>query len=165
MGGGSHLRRLLRGGMGAKTTKALRALGKLGCDFASPVCGLAGGVRSAVDAGRASHWKSHDFADLSDGAIGAMLSAVRAAGCECSLRFIGGWRAFRPTPRPGRSRGHFVMVPMRAGATRPTTAPVSPWARGSRDGALSLWAASMSISCQRTSRPSGTAYGADYRRL
>ena len=94
---------------GEKVTKALRALGNPIVDVISPhpFVGWQAAFDPLLTPGARNYWKSHDFADLSDGAIGAMLSAVRALPspeCEVFIAHVGGAMApFRPTPRPGRT--------------------------------------------------------------
>ena len=159
---------------GEKATKALRALGKPIADVISPhpFVGWQAAFDPLLTPGARNYWKSHDFADLSDGAIGAMLSAVRALPspeCEVFIAHVGGAMA-RVSPDatawPNRA-AHFVMNAH------------ARWRDKADDGACIAWARELS----KTAAPFAmgsvyvnfmpedesdrveTAYGANYRRL
>jgi hypothetical protein len=80
---------------GEKATRGLRALGTPIADVISPHPFV--GWQTAFDPllapGARNYWKSNDFADLADGAIDAMLGAVRALPspeCEVFIAHVGG---------------------------------------------------------------------------
>src|SRR5260370_8986876 len=75
---------------GEKAVKALRALGRPIVDVISPhpFTGWQAAFDPLLTPGARNYWKSHDFTDLSDGAIKAMLDAVRALPSPESQAFI-----------------------------------------------------------------------------
>jgi FAD/FMN-containing dehydrogenase len=103
-------------GEGEKATARYRALGKPIVDVVSPHSFVA--WQSALDPllthGARNYWKSHDFLELSDGVIEAMIAAVRAlpsAESEVVIAHLGGAMtrvAPEATAFPQR-KAHFVM--------------------------------------------------------
>jgi len=101
---------------GEKATKALRALGKPIVDVISPH--LFTGWQAAFDPlltpGARNYWKSHDFIDLPDAAIKAIVNAVRtlpSPECEVFIAHVGGAMArvaANATAWPNRD-SHFIM--------------------------------------------------------
>lgn len=101
---------------GEKATSELRSLGRPIADVVgpNPFTGWQQAFDPLLTAGARNYWKSHDFIDLSDGAIAVLLDAVRQLpGPECEI-FIGhvGGAAGRvsvdATAFPQR-KAHFVM--------------------------------------------------------
>jgi len=101
---------------GEEATAALRAIGRPIADVVSPHSLVA--WQQAFDPllapGARNYWKSHDFLELSDAAIGVLLDAIRQLpGPECEI-FIGhvggaaGRIAAEETAFPQRN-SHFVM--------------------------------------------------------
>ena len=101
---------------GEKATARLRSIGTPIADVvgANPFTGWQQAFDPLLAPGARNYWKSHDFAELSDAAIGILMDAVRnLPGPECEI-FIGhvGGAAGRVAPEatafPQRS-SHFVM--------------------------------------------------------
>ena len=117
---------------GEKAVKALRALGKPIVDVISPhpFTGWQTAFDPLLTPGARNYWKSHDFADLSDAAIKAILSAVRtlpSPECEVFIAHVGGAMARVPanaTAWPNRN-AHFIMNAHTAGAIKLRTRPAS----------------------------------------
>ncbi len=94
----------------------LRALGKPIADVVSPhpFTGWQTAFDPLLTAGARNYWKSHDFIELSDGAIDAMLASVRALPspeCEIFIAHVGGAMSRIPvaaTAYPQR-KSHFIM--------------------------------------------------------
>ena len=159
---------------GEKATRALRALGKPIADVISPhpFTGWQAAFDPLLTPGARNYWKSHDFADLSDGAIEAMLGAVRALPspeCEVFIAHVGGAMARVFARRHGLAepRGAFrherPCALARQGRRRPASPGLASCRRRPRP---SRRAASTSISCRRTKVDRvEKAYGANYRRL
>ena len=101
---------------GKKAVRALRALGKPIVDVISPhpFTGWQAAFDPLLTPGARNYWKSHDFTDLSDGTIEAILDAVRtlpSPECEVFIAHVGGAMA-RVAPNatawPNRD-AHFIM--------------------------------------------------------
>ena len=101
---------------GEKAVRALRALGKPIVDVISPhpFTGWQAAFDPLLTPGARNYWKSHDFTDLSDGTIEAILDAVRtlpSPECEVFIAHVGGAMA-RVAPNatawPNRD-AHFIM--------------------------------------------------------
>ncbi len=122
--------------------------------------------------GARNYWKSHDFADLSDGAIGAMLSAVRALPspeCEVFIAHVGGAMA-RVSPDatawPNRA-AHFVMNAHARWRDKADDGACIAWARELSETAAPFAMGSVYVNFmpEDESDRVETAYGANYRRL
>ena len=173
--GGSHLRRLLqRRWRSEKATKTLRALGKPIVDVISPhpFVGWQAAFDPLLTPGARNYWKSHDFADLSDGAIGAMLSAVRALPspeCEVFIAHVGGAMA-RVSPDatawPNRA-AHFVMNAHARWRDKADDGACIAWARELSETAAPFAMGSVYVNFmpEDESDRVESAYGANYRRL
>ena len=159
---------------GEKATKALRALGKPIVDVISPhpFVGWQAAFDPLLTPGARNYWKSHDFADLSDGAIGAMLSAVRALPspeCEVFIAHVGGAMA-RVSPDatawPNRA-AHFVMNAHARWRDKADDGACIAWARELSETAAPFAMGSVYVNFmpEDESDRVETAYGANYRRL
>ena len=101
---------------GEKAVQPLRALGKPIADVISPhpFTGWEAAFDPLLTPGARNYWKSHDFTDLSDPAIKAILEAVRSLPspeCEVFIAHVGGAMARVPanaTAWPNRN-AHFIM--------------------------------------------------------
>jgi FAD/FMN-containing dehydrogenase len=101
---------------GEKAVKPLRALGTPIADVISPhpFTGWEAAFDPLLTPGARNYWKSHDFTDLSDAAIKAILQAVRtlpSPECEVFIAHVGGAMARVPansTAWPNRD-AHFIM--------------------------------------------------------
>ena len=122
--------------------------------------------------GARNYWKSHDFADLSDGAIGAMLSAVRALPspeCEVFIAHVGGAMA-RVSPDATawpNCAAHFVMNAHARWRDKADDGACIAWARQLFD-ATAPYASGVftSTSCPNDENDRvEKAYGPNYRRL
>jgi FAD/FMN-containing dehydrogenase len=159
---------------GEKATKGLRALGKPIADVISPhpFVGWQAAFDPLLTPGARNYWKSHDFADLSDGAIGAMLSAVRALPspeCEVFIAHVGGAMA-RVSPDatawPNRA-AHFVMNAHARWRDKADDGACTAWARELSETAAPFAMGSVYVNFmpEDESDRVGSAYGANYRRL
>ncbi len=101
---------------GEKVTEPLRALGRPIADVISPhsFTGWQAAFDPLLTPGARNYWKSHDLPDLPDGAIKAILDAVRtlpSPECEVFIAHVGGAMARIPanaTAWPNRD-AHFIM--------------------------------------------------------
>jgi FAD/FMN-containing dehydrogenase len=101
---------------GEKALKALRSLGKPIADVIAPhpFTAWQAAFDPLLTPGARNYWKSHDFADLPDAAISAILKGVRelpSPECEVFIAHVGGAMARIPadaTPWPNRD-AHFIM--------------------------------------------------------
>lgn len=101
---------------GEKALAGLRALGKPIADVVSPhpFTGWQAAFDPLLTPGARNYWKSHDFADLPDAAIGTILDAIwtlPTPECEIFIAHVGGAMsrvAADATAWPNRS-AHFIM--------------------------------------------------------
>ncbi|OCP15093.1 FAD-binding oxidoreductase [Ensifer sp. LC163] len=101
---------------GEKATAGLRAIGKPIADVVgpNPFVGWQQAFDPLLVPGARNYWKSHDFMELSDAAIGVLLDAIRqlpGPECEIFIAHVGGAAgrvAVEETAFPQRS-SHFVM--------------------------------------------------------
>jgi FAD/FMN-containing dehydrogenase len=101
---------------GEKALKGLRSLGKPIADVIAPhpFSAWQAAFDPLLTPGARNYWKSHDFADLPDPAINAILKGVRelpSPECEVFIAHVGGAMARIPvnaTPWPNRD-AHFIM--------------------------------------------------------
>ena len=101
---------------GEKAVKPLRALGKPIADVISPhpFTGWEAAFDPLLTPGARNYWKSHDFTDLSDPAIKAILEAVRSLPspeCEVFIAHVGGAMARVPANATAWANrdAHFIM--------------------------------------------------------
>ena len=159
---------------GEKATRALRGLGKPIADVISPhpFVGWQAAFDPLLTPGARNYWKSHDFVDLSDGAIGAMLSSVRALPspeCEVFIAHVGGAMArISPdaTAWPNRA-AHFVMNAHARWRDKTDDGACIAWARELSEAAapFAMGTVYVNFMPEDESARVETAYGANYRRL
>ena len=159
---------------GEKAVAGLRALGKPIADVISPhpFAGWQAAFDPLLTPGARNYWKSHDFAELPDAAIGVILDAIwtlPTPECEVFIAHVGGAMsrvATDATAWPNRS-AHFIMNVH----TR--------WREASEDKVCIAWARKLFDSTARFASGSvyvnfmpddekervETAYGANYARL
>lgn len=101
---------------GEEAVRPLRALGSPIADVISPhpFVGWQAAFDPLLTPGARNYWKSHDFADLSAGAIGVMVDAARnlpSPECEIFIAHIGGAMARVPADATAWSNrdAHFIM--------------------------------------------------------
>src|SRR5499427_6877711 len=159
---------------GEKAVKALRALGTPIADVISPhpFTGWQAAFDPLLAPGARNYWKSHDFIDLPDAALRAIMDAVRALPspeCEVFIAHVGGAMArvaANATAWPNRG-AHFTMNAH------------ARWRDKAQDGACVAWARQLFEATQPFASGSvyvnfmpedekdriADAYGANYRRL
>jgi FAD/FMN-containing dehydrogenase len=159
---------------GEKAVARLRALGKPIADVISPhpFTGWQAAFDPLLTPGARNYWKSHDFADLSDAAIAALLEAIRSLPtpeCEVFIAHVGGAMArvaADATAWPNRN-AHFVMnVHTRWREAREDKACIA-WARQLFDRTTPFASGSVYVNFMPDDEGDRveTAYGANYRRL
>jgi FAD/FMN-containing dehydrogenase len=159
---------------GEKATAELRRLGKPIADVVAPAPFAA--WQQAFDPllapGARNYWKSHDFIDLSDGAIATLLEAVgQLPGPECEV-FIGhvggaaGRVAVDATAFPQRAT-HFVMNVHARWQEASMDEACIDWARKLFDAAAPHAAGTAYINFMPADEANRVeaAYGPNYRRL
>ena len=160
--------------VGEKATAELRALGKPIADVVGPAPFAA--WQQAFDPlltpGARNYWKSHDFTQLSDGAITLLLDAVHhLPGPECEI-FIGhvggaaGRVALDATAFPQRN-AHFVMNVHARWREASMDKTCIAWARKLFDAAAPHATGTAYVNFMPGDEADRveTAYGANYRRL
>jgi FAD/FMN-containing dehydrogenase len=159
---------------GEQAMRELRALGKPIADIIAPHPFAAWQTTfdPLLTPGARNYWKSHDFTDLSDAAIEAM---VRAAGslpspeCEVFIAHVGGAMA-RVAPDatawPNR-KAHFVMNAHTRWRNAADDAACIAWARGLHQAAAPFATGSVYVNFMPEDEADRveSAYGANYRRL
>jgi len=159
---------------GEKATRELRALGRPIADVVAPVPFAA--WQQAFDPllapGARNYWKSHDFIELSDAAIGLVTGAIRELpGPECEI-FIGhvggaaGRVAVGATAFPQRD-AHFVMNVHARWRDPAMDGICTGWARGLFEAAKPLSAGTAYVNFMPGDEAGRVeaAYGENYRRL
>ena len=159
---------------GEKATRALRSLGRPIADVVSPHSFIK--WQTAFDplltAGARNYWKSHDFDDLSDAALAAIVGAARALPspeCEVFIAHVGGAMtrvAPDATAWPNR-KAHFVMNAHARWRDAGQDSSCIAWARGLYEAAAPFASGSVYVNFMpgdEQDRVEG-AYGANYRRL
>ena len=159
---------------GEKAMRPLRALGTPIVDVISPhpFVGWQSGFDPLLTPGARNYWKSRDFADLSDGAIRAMVSAARAlpsAECEVFIASIGGAMArvsADATAWPNRD-AHFTMNAHGRWRDKADDAACIAWARGLWEAVAPFAMGSVYVNFMPEDELHRveSAYGANYRRL
>lgn len=159
---------------GEKAMARLRGIGKPIADVVgpNPFTGWQQAFDPLLTPGARNYWKSHDFIELPDSAVGVLVSAIRKLpGPECEI-FVGhvGGAAGRVPPHatafPQRS-SHFVMnVHARWRETSMDKTCIG-WARGIYEAAKPFAAGTAYINFMPEDEVDRVeaAYGANYRRL
>jgi FAD/FMN-containing dehydrogenase len=159
---------------GEKAVKALRALGKPIVDVISPhpFTGWQAAFDPLLAPGARNYWKSHDFTDLADGAIKAMLDAVRtlpSPECEVFIAHVGGAMArvaAKATAWPNRD-AHFIMNAHTRWRDKAQDSACVAWARQLFDATAPFAAGSVYVNFMPGDENDRIekAYGTNYRRL
>jgi FAD/FMN-containing dehydrogenase len=159
---------------GEKATASLRAIGSPIADVVAPhpFVGWEQALDPLLTPGARNYWKSHDFIELSDAAIGVLLDAIRQLpGPECEI-FIGhvggaaGRIAAEETAFPQRS-SHFVMNVHARWREPAMDQPCIGWARQIFEAAKPHAAGTAYINFMPEDEVDRVeaAYGGNYRRL
>ena len=159
---------------GEKAVKALRALGRPVVDVISPhpFTGWQAAFDPLLAPGARNYWKSHDFTDLSDGAIKAILDAVRtlpSPECEVFIAHVGGAMArvaANATAWPNRD-AHFIMNAHTRWRDKAQDSACVAWARQLFEATAPFAAGSVYVNFMPGDENDRVekAYGANYRRL
>jgi FAD/FMN-containing dehydrogenase len=159
---------------GEKATRELRALGKPIADVISPhpFVGWQKAFDPLLTPGARNYWKSHDFADISDGAIDMIIRSVRALPspeCEVFIAHVGGVMARVPpeaTAWPNR-KAHFVMNAHSRWRDASQDSACIAWARGLSEGVapFAMGTVYVNFMPEDESDRVQAAYGVNYRRL
>jgi FAD/FMN-containing dehydrogenase len=159
---------------GEKATQALRALGKPIADVISPhpFTGWQAAFDPLLTPGARNYWKSHDFADLSDGAMKVMIDSVRklpSPECEVFIAHVGGAMARVPadaTAWPNRD-AHFIMNAHSRWREKDEDAACIAWARQLSEAAAPFASGSVYVNFMPEDENDRVekAYGANFRRL
>jgi FAD/FMN-containing dehydrogenase len=159
---------------GEAALKALRALGKPIVDVISPhpFTAWQAACDPLLTPGARNYWKSHDFADLPDPAIKAILDAVRtlpSPECEVFIAHVGGAMArvaANATAYPNRD-AHFVMNAHTRWRDEAQDAACIAWARHLFEATAPFAAGSVYINFMPDDETDRVekAYGTNFRRL
>jgi FAD/FMN-containing dehydrogenase len=159
---------------GEKATRSLRALGRPIADVVSPhpFVGWQAAFDPLLTPGARNYWKSHDFADLSDEAIDAILSAVRtlpSPECEVFIAHVGGAMArVAPEATAWRNRkAHFVMNAHGRWRDKDQDSTCVAWARklSQSTAPFAMGSVYVNFMPEDESDRVEEAYGANYLRL
>ncbi|HEX3974518.1 MAG TPA: FAD-binding oxidoreductase [Stellaceae bacterium] len=159
---------------GEKATKALRALGKPIADVIGPhpFTGWQAAFDPLLTPGARNYWKSHDFADLSDGAIKAIVDAAAhlpTPECEVFIAHVGGamGRVAPDAMAWSNREAHFVMNAHTRWRDKAQDAMCIGWARGLFDKTAPFASGSVYVNFMPEDEPGRIekAYGRNYRRL
>jgi len=159
---------------GEKATRALRALGRPIADVVSPqrFTGWQAAFDPLLTPGARNYWKSHDFTDLSDGAIEVILDAVRALPspeCEVFIAHVGGAMARVAADATAWSNrdAHFIMNAHTRWRDKAQDSACIAWARRLFEGAAPFASGSVYVNFMPAdeSHRVENAYGTNYRRL
>lgn len=159
---------------GEKAAAELRALGNPIADVVSPhpFAGWQAAFDPLLTPGARNYWKSHDFNELSDGAIAEVLDALKhlpSPECEVFIAQIGGKMsqvADDATAFPTRS-AHFVMNVHTRWQEASDDADCIAWARGLFDATAPHAAGSVYVNFMPDDEGDrvAEAYGANHARL
>ncbi len=164
------------GGMkeGEEAVRPLRALGSPIADVISPhpFVGWQAAFDPLLTPGARNYWKSHDFADLSAGAIGVMVDAARnlpSPECEIFIAHVGGAMARVPADATAWSNrdAHFIMNAHGRWRDKQQDSACIAWARQLSDAAAPFASGSVYVNFMPEDEGDRVeqAYGANYRRL
>ncbi len=164
------------GGMkeGEEAVKALRALGTPIADVISPhpFTGWQAAFDPLLTPGARNYWKSHDFTDLPDAAIKAILDAVRtlpSPECEVFIAHVGGAMArvaASATAWPNRD-AHFIMNAHTRWRDKAQDSACVAWARQLFEATAPFASGSAYVNFMPDDENDRVekVYGANYRRL
>lgn len=159
---------------GEKAVKPLRALGKPIVDVIGPhpFTGWQAAFDPLLTPGARNYWKSHDFADLSDGAIKAIVDAAsRLPGPECEvfIAHVGGamGRVAPDAMAWSNREAHFIMNAHTRWRDPAQDARCIAWARQLFDATAPFATGSVYVNFMPEDEPGRVekAYGKNYRRL
>src|SRR5215831_5354560 len=159
---------------GEKAVKALRALGTPIADVIAPhpFTGWQAAFDPLLTPGARNYWKSHDFNDLSEAAIRAIVGAVRALPspeCEVFIAHVGGAMArvaANATAWPNRD-AHFIMNAHSRWRDQAQDRACVAWARQLFEATQPFASGSVYVNFMPEDEKDriADAYGANYRRL
>lgn len=159
---------------GEKAMARLRSIGKPIVDVVgpSPFTGWQQAFDPLLTPGARNYWKSHDFIELPDSAVGVLASAIRklpGPECEIFVGHVGGAAGRVPahaTAFPQRS-SHFVMNVHARWREASMDKTCIGWARGIYEAAKPFAAGTAYINFMPEDEVDRVeaAYGANYRRL
>jgi FAD/FMN-containing dehydrogenase len=159
---------------GEKAVKALRALGTPIADVISPhpFTGWQAAFDPLLTPGARNYWKSHDFNDLPDAAIKAIVGAVHALPspeCEVFIAHVGGAMArvaADATAWPNRD-AHFIMNAHSRWRDQAQDRACVAWARQLFEATQPFASGSVYVNFMPEDEKDriADAYGANYRRL
>jgi FAD/FMN-containing dehydrogenase len=159
---------------GEKAVAELRALGQPIADVVSPhpFTGWQAAFDPLLTPGARNYWKSHDFADLPDGAIETLVSAIRnlpTPECEVFIAHVGGAMSrVKPadTAYPQRA-SHFIMNVHTRWAEANQDSACIKWARDLFDDMAQYATGSVYVNFMPDDEAGRVeqAYGANYARL
>src|SRR5215468_6068579 len=159
---------------GEKAVKALRALGTPIADVISPhpFTGWQAAFDPLLAPGARNYWKSHDFIDLPDAALRAIMDAVRALPspeCEVFIAHVGGAMArvaASATAWPNRD-AHFIMNAHTRWRDKAQDSACVAWARRLYEAAAPFASGSVYVNFMPAdeSHRVENAYGTNYSRL
>jgi FAD/FMN-containing dehydrogenase len=159
---------------GEKAVAELRALGQPIADVVSPhpFTGWQAAFDPLLTPGARNYWKSHDFAELSDGAIDALVGAIRklpTPECEIFIAHVGGAMSrVKPadTAYPQRE-SHFIMNVHTRWAEAKQDSACIKWARDLFDDMAQYAIGTVYVNFMPDDEAGRVeqAYGANYARL
>jgi FAD/FMN-containing dehydrogenase len=159
---------------GAGAVAELRSLGKPIADVVSPhpFTGWQAAFDPLLTPGARNYWKTHNFLELADGAIEALLAALRrlpGPECEVFIAHLGGAMSRVPldaTAYPLR-RPHFIMNVHTRWREKAQDDAAIKWARELYEAAAPFAAGSAYVNFMPADEGGRVepAYGANYRRL
>ncbi len=159
---------------GEKAVAGLRALGKPIADVVSPhpFTGWQAAFDPLLTPGARNYWKSHDFTDLPDAAIGVLLDSIwqlPTPECEVFIAHVGGAMASvaaDATAWPNRG-AHFIMNVHTRWRDKAQDAACIKWARQLFDATARFASGSVYVNFMPDDEGDRVekAYGANYRRL
>ena len=159
---------------GARTVAELRSLGKPIADVVSPhpFTGWQAAFDPLLTPGARNYWKTHNFLELADGAIEAVLAAMRrlpGPECEAFIAHLGGAMSRVPldaTAYPIR-QPHFVMNVHTRWREKAQDEAAIKWARELFEAAAPFAAGSAYVNFMPADEGGrvAEAYGTNYRRL
>ena len=159
---------------GEKAVAELRALGQPIVDVVSPhpFTGWQAAFDPLLTPGARNYWKSHDFAELSDGAIDVLVGAIRTLPtpeCEVFIAHVGGAMSRVPpdaTAYPQRT-SHFIMNVHTRWREAPQDEECIKWARKLFDSTAKYAVGTVYVNFMPDDEAGRVeqAYGANYPRL
>jgi FAD/FMN-containing dehydrogenase len=159
---------------GEKATARLRGIGKPIVDVVAPhpFTGWQQAFDPLLTPGARNYWKSHDFIELPDAAVGVLASAIRklpGPECEIFVGHVGGAAGRVPlnaTAFPQRS-SHFIMNVHARWREASMDQACIGWARGLYEAAKPYSAGTAYVNFMPEDEMDRVeaAYGANYRRL